>query len=241
MIKSIARRIADAKGFELADRTVEEAWYGIFCRQVGEEDTISHIINRTLLRPRDVLQFCNRCLEEAQNQRHDYIQEDDILNAEGSYSDDKTLDLVREYEISHPDLIELLGLFRGLPEEIGELKITEIIEKARSDPKILEETGGWINNYSIERLIEFLYDIGFIGVKSKDGDFVYSCNTSLEKATLDGLQMVQYEALEQVALTLTMRGVWDWLKQLLGFRKRVAREQRVFSVHPAFRNYLRIG
>lgn len=238
----IARRIADAKGFELADdRTVEEAWYGIFCRQVGEEDTISHIINRTLLRPRDVLQFCNRCLEEAQNQRHDYIQEDDILNAEGSYSDDKTLDLVREYEISHPDLIELLGLFRGLPEEIGELKITEIIEKARSDPKILEETGGWINNYSIERLIEFLYDIGFIGVKSKDGDFVYSCNTSLEKATLDGLQMVQYEALEQVALTLTMRGVWDWLRQLLGLGKSVIKEQRVFSVHPAFRNYLRIG
>jgi hypothetical protein len=115
----MASRIAFAKGFDLEDRTVNEAWYDVFCRQVGEEDTIDYVISRTLLRPRDVLQFSNRCLEEAQNQRHDYIHEDDVLYAEESYSEDKISDLYREYSISHPDLIELLWLFRefgGVPQ-----------------------------------------------------------------------------------------------------------------------------
>ncbi|MFX0108988.1 MAG: P-loop ATPase, Sll1717 family, partial [Candidatus Hodarchaeota archaeon] len=118
LTEMIARRIAIAKGFQLDDRTVEEAWYDVFCRQVAEEDTIGYILNRTLLRPRDVLQFCNRCLEEAQNQRHDYVQETDVLRAEESYSEDIILDLFREYSISHPDLIELLWAFMEFPKEI---------------------------------------------------------------------------------------------------------------------------
>jgi len=241
LMEVIARRIAIAKGLRLEDRTAEEAWYDVFCKQVGEEDTIAYILDRTLLRPRDVLQFCNRCLEEAQNQKHDYVQEDDVLRAEESYSEDKTFDLYREYNISHPDLIELLWLFRELPEEIEELKIAEIIERAQSNPESLKDASKWVKDSSTKQLIEFLYDIGFIGVKSKDAGFVYGCDASLEKATLDGLQMVPYEAVGQVAFTLTMSGVWDWLKQQFGFRRRIVKEQRVFSVHPAFRKHLRIG
>jgi len=236
----VAKRIANAKGFDLADRAVEEVWYSIFCSQVGEENTISYIINHTLLRPRDVLQFCNRCLEEAQNQRHDYVQEDDVLHAEGTYSEDKILDLCREYHISHPDLIGLLWLFKELPREIEELKIGEIIEGAPNNPESLKEASGWVNNHSTSQLIEFLYDIGFIGVKSKDGGFVYSYDKSLEKAEFDGLQMVPFEEIERVAFTLKMRGMWDWFKQSLGTRKRVSKEQRIFSVHSAFRKALRI-
>ena len=236
----VARRIAVAKEIDLADRAVEEIWHSVFCNQVSEEDTISYIISRTLLRPRDVLQFCNRCLEEAQNQRHDYVQEDDVLHAEGIYSEDKILDLFREYHIGHPDLIELLWLFKELPREIEELKIGEIIEEAQNNPESLKEASEWVNNYSTDQLIEFLYDIGFIGVKSKDGEFVYSYDKSLEKAIFGGLQMVPYEEIERVAFTLKMRGMWDWFKQSFGIRKRVSKEQRIFSVHSAFRKDLRI-
>jgi Cdc6-like AAA superfamily ATPase len=236
----VARRIAVAKEIDLADRAVEEIWHSVFCNQVSEEDTISYIISRTLLRPRDVLQFCNRCLEEAQNQRHDYVQEDDVLHAEGTYSEDKILDLFREYHIGHPDLIELLWLFKELPREIEELKIGEIIEEAQNNPESLKEASEWVNNYSTDQLIEFLYDIGFIGVKSKDGEFVYSYDKSLEKAMFGGLQMVPYEEIERVAFTLKMRGMCDWFKQSFGIRKRVSKEQRIFSVHSAFRKDLRI-
>jgi Cdc6-like AAA superfamily ATPase len=234
----VASRIANTKGLSLADRAPEEVWYSVFCDHVDSEDTISYIISRTLLRPRDILQFCNRCLEEAQNQRHDYVQEDDILRAERDYSEDKILDLYREYRISHPDLIELLWLFKELPEEIEELKISGIIEEARNKPETLKEASKWVSDRSTDQLIRFLYDIGFLGVKSSDGRFVYSYDRSLEKATFDGLQMVPYEKTEQVAFAL--RDIWDWFKQCLGIKRQVSKEQRVFSVHPAFRKHLRI-
>lgn len=240
LAEMVARRIASAKGLELTDRTVEEVWYEVFCRKVGAEDTISYIINRTLLRPRDVLQFCNRCLEEAQNQKHDYVQEDDILHAERTYSEDKILDLFREYQISHPDLIELLWLFQGLPLEIEEMKILQLIENAKSNPKVIKEAGRWVNGYSADALIEFLYDIGFIGVRANNRDFVYSYDISLDKAMLDGLHMTTYKVMERVPFTLTIGGMWDWFKQSLGFRKLVAKEQRVFCIHPAFRQQLGI-
>ena len=77
-------------------------------------------------------------------------------------------------------------------------------------------------------------------MKSKDGGFVYSYDKSLEKAEFDGLQMVPFEEIERVAFTLKMRGMWDWFKQSFGIRKRVSKEQRIFSVHSAFRKDLRI-
>jgi hypothetical protein len=236
----VAKRIANAKGLDLADCPAGDYWYSIFCEHVGKEDTMSYIISRTLLRPRDVLQFCNRCLEEAQNKRHDYIQEGDVLRAERDYSEEKILDLYREYRISHPDLIELLWCFKGLPREVEERKIREIVEEARNNPESLKEASEWINDRSTEQLIEFLYDIGFLGVKSGDGAFVYSCDKSLEKATFDGLQMATYEEIERVAFALKTRDMWYWIKQLFGVGKRIRKEQRIFSVHPAFRKHLRI-
>ena len=43
-----------------------------------------------------------------------------MLSAEESYSEDRILDLYREYSISHADLIESLWLFRGFPLEFDE-------------------------------------------------------------------------------------------------------------------------
>lgn len=232
----VAKRIANAKGLDLANRTSEEVWYGVFCNQVNEEDTISYITNRTLLRPRDILQFCSRCLEEAQNQRHDYVLEDDVLRAEEVYSEDKILDLYREYYISHPDLIELLWLFNRLPQEIEEQTIIEIIKKMQNNPRLAKEASKWINDYSAEQLLEFLYNIGFIGVKSSDNQLLYSYDMSLEKATLSGLQTTTYEVVEQVRFS--GNSVWAWIKQLFGSRKRISKKQRVFSIHPAFRKQL---
>lgn len=237
----IARRIGIAKGFDLDGRGVEEAWHDVFCTHVGEEDTIAYILDRTLLRPRDVLQFCNRCLEAAQNERHDYVHEDDVLRAEESYSEDMILGLFGEYAISHPDLIELLWLFMGLPVEIEELEIAQLIREAQRDPDTLKTAREWINDYTTERLIHFLYEIGFLCVKLEDGRFINSSTAPLEKATLNGLQLTEYEVVEDAPFVPTIRGVYLWLRQSLGLPKRVVRQQRVFSIHPALRHHLRIG
>jgi len=238
----MATRIATAKGLDIADRGFDETWSDVFCEKVGDEDTVRYILDRTLLRPRDVLQFCTRCLEQAQNERHDYVQEDDILTAELSYSEDVILDLFREYHISHPDLIEVLWLFMGFPDEVEEARIAQLLQDAQANPRSVKTAAGWLTDYTPDRLIGFLYDIGFLCVKRGDGRFVASCDTSLENATLNGLQVFQQA-------TRADDGPWprrlaaaaERFRRLFHRKDGVVPHQRVFCVHPAFRRHLRIG
>ncbi|HUW97184.1 MAG TPA: hypothetical protein VMW58_15490 [Anaerolineae bacterium] len=237
----IATRIASAKALDIADRGVDETWCDVFCAKVGDKDTADYILDRTLLRPRDVLQFCNRCLEQGQNERHDYVHEDDILAAELSYSEDFILDLFREYHISHPDLIEVLWLFTGFPEEVEEARIAQLLQAAQADPRSVKTAATWLADYTPDRLIGFLYDIGFLCVKRGDGHFVGSCDTSLENATLNGLHAVNQRARSPNLFAGRLAAATEWLMRLLHHRDRAARQQRVLCVHPAFRRHLRIG
>ncbi len=74
-----------------------EVWPVLFDSHIGTEDSFNYILERTLMRPRDLLTFLHRATEVAVNRGHGKVSSDDISQAEKSYSED--LVLVTAYEI----------------------------------------------------------------------------------------------------------------------------------------------
>ena len=91
----------------------EELWPSICVPLVNTEDSFGFILDRTLMRPRDLLLFLHRCVETAINRGHNRVHEDDILFAQKGYSNDMLLNLQFEIVDLNPAYDNLLEAFAG--------------------------------------------------------------------------------------------------------------------------------
>ena len=72
------------------------------------------MIDRTLYRPREIIQFCTLALESARDSqttvplRHPAVRE-----AEYPYSRERARDIAAEYRFQYPGLLSILEAFRG--------------------------------------------------------------------------------------------------------------------------------
>lgn len=71
-----------------------------------------YIIERTMRRPRDLIQYFNICLEKAEGRPR--ISWDTIHSAEATYSDRRLKSLYEEWEDIYPNLASALEILRGL-------------------------------------------------------------------------------------------------------------------------------
>ncbi|MFD2078715.1 hypothetical protein SAMN05421678_113207 [Actinopolymorpha cephalotaxi] len=63
-----------------------ELWSVFFTPKVKGRDTRTHLLWRSLPRPRDLVYLCNSCVLTAINRRRSYVSEEEILAAEVDYS-----------------------------------------------------------------------------------------------------------------------------------------------------------
>src|SRR5687767_6629358 len=91
----------------------------MFAKEVKDQPSFQYMLSRTLKRPRELIQFCNTALAEAQDNSHKSILRKDILTAENQYSNWKLKDLSSEYMVQYPYLEELLSLFQGFKAEFS--------------------------------------------------------------------------------------------------------------------------
>lgn len=112
-IKEMLRRRM-AQSTEL-DEPFEELWRLFFASHVGGEESFSYILARTLMRPREVLQFVRGCVNCAVNRKHESVEEQDILFAEKSYSDDALVDVAMELKDVRPEFSNAPYAFIGSP------------------------------------------------------------------------------------------------------------------------------
>ena len=89
----LRRRIVQST--ELSE-SFDELWRLFFVSHVSGEESFSYILERTLMRPRELLRFVRDCINVAVNRRHESVREEDILHAERSYSEDALVDLSLE-------------------------------------------------------------------------------------------------------------------------------------------------
>jgi hypothetical protein len=137
-------------------------WPFFFDTHVKGQESFSYILERTLMRPREVLRFTRASITTALNRGHDKVTEDDILQAERSYSLDLLGDMSFELKDVDPHFADLPYIFIGS----ATLFSRQDLEKKLADAYFLGEMG--------IRAIDLLLWFGFLGISVGQDEEAYS-------------------------------------------------------------------
>ena len=93
--------------------------------KIFNQNTIDYMLARTHYRPRDLIQFFNKCIYHADGQAR--IEPKIIRDAEGAYSRERIRALADEWFGLYPNIIHLAKLLKGKKESftMGEISNTE--------------------------------------------------------------------------------------------------------------------
>lgn len=141
-------------------------------------NALNYILDRTLMRPRDVITYFNHCFALSSGKTR--LTWDHIQSAERGYSTNRLLALRDEWKPTYAGIEEVLRTFDGLGVTISPEKMMHILDDVvllTSEPAF--EGTAWLEELSKEiwtsksvsdkivsyqGLISLLYRIGFIGV-----------------------------------------------------------------------------
>lgn len=144
----------------------------------GGESSFDYILQRTLRRPRDVIQFVNIAMHAAAGKPR--ISWNDIKQAENTYSTKRLKSLFEEWSDLYPSLAKTIEVLRGAPHQFsrnylkGEVlqKIsTSLWETGDEDPcaavvKQSFEPHSRISEGDIViKMLQCLYQVGAVGIK----------------------------------------------------------------------------
>ncbi len=157
----------------------------IFNFKVKQEDAYNYIIDRTMLRPRDAIDFVNICLNQGDGTTS--LSEDHVLEAEEKYYNSRKSAINKEWLSrykhigDYTDSISFISRRSFKKEEIGD-SITQIIEflmsrSTNNDDSLDEHIATDFNS-----LLDVWFTIGLIGIKKSETLSVYS---SFDKPSLD--------------------------------------------------------
>jgi len=135
--------------------TFAELWRQIAVTHVGSEDSFAYIVDRTLMRPRDLLLFLQACVETALNRGHALVTAEDILQAEKLYSEETLYQTASELESTHPDYASALLEFQGAKRVLSYAEVTELL------------VGVGIDENAVKEAIDLLVWFGFLGVSGQ--------------------------------------------------------------------------
>jgi hypothetical protein len=130
-----------------------EVWNQIAPPLIGVEDTFMYLLDRTLMRPRDLLMFLGDAVQVALDRGHDHIEVDDIRQAESGYSEDMLLGLLYEIEDTRPDVAPAVHGFYGAPLSLAAEEVSRRIAEAG------------VARDGIAGATELLLWYGFLGVR----------------------------------------------------------------------------
>lgn len=148
---------------------VDTLWKLFFDDKVNGDDSFHYILDRTLKRPRELIQFCNLSLTLAQNKGQNKITKSVILEAEGQYSNWKLNDLASEFLVQYPFLRDLLALFQGFQPGFTR---DEFDERYGAVQKRLTKQYPELYSLGANSMLQVLFRIGFLGAKI-DGNSIY--------------------------------------------------------------------
>lgn len=153
-----------------------DVWCSLFAETMPEGQlTFDYLVARTMLRPRDILQFCSGCLDKARQSGHDRVLAKDIQTAERQFSRDLFDRLKMEYAVGYPDLETIGAELIGAPSTMLDREFKARLQKATVHPEI--------ERYSIDELYTFCYDSGIVGLQVSDSVY-YSFADGLSREAI---------------------------------------------------------
>ncbi len=155
----IRRRIIYSTQIE---QTFDVLWGLFFESHINGEESFSYILSRTLMRPREVLRFTRECINTAINRGHEKVTQDDIFQAEKTYSEDLLVDITYELKDVNPDYADIPYAFIGCKILLSEADITQLLLQVN------------IPKSNVQNAIDLLIWFGFLGIYVNEEDERYS-------------------------------------------------------------------
>lgn len=170
----VAERLASAAGQGNEDD--ESTWTIIFPHEVNGNPASDYILSRALPRPRDILDFCQKSIDQAQRNGHSVVTEQDILDGEAAFSESLFWSVATEFRGLYPNLENVLIEFAGANERLRWDDFEGIAEKAIVPNK--EFIDAWIGTEDTDpqSLAEILFRVGVLGLSRADGGTTHFCN-----------------------------------------------------------------
>lgn len=155
----------------------------LFPKKIKKENTGKYIVNRTMYRPRDIIQFGNCCVEAAIN-RSD-ISVALLKKAESKYSTLRFRSLADEWIVDYPNLLPASEILKRKPPifpvtDLVDREIENICLEA-FDSDIYDKSGK-VNKWAKDvfndkmdlkkfrlRLVKMFYETGIVGIKISKG------------------------------------------------------------------------
>lgn len=139
--------------------------YSVFPETIGTSNTDNWLYERTLGRPRELIQLSRYYTESVDS---DLPCDEALKSSEQSYSEWKLDDLCTEYSNQYPGLVEVFSYWKTnffrMKYHLKRVEIDDMLLKVLVDAEI---NAPWFNEISerteVHRLLQILYEIGFLG------------------------------------------------------------------------------
>lgn len=151
----------------------------VFNFKIKKQNAVDYILNRTMLRPRDAIDFVNKCFQAADGQA--LINEDNVLKAEEFFFVSRKNALRDEWKALYPAIDKYIDVVLKFIHK-QTFKIShidkekakdEVISSNASSDRIVDKALGNDENF-MEELLSVLFEIGVIGIKLSSDNILYS-------------------------------------------------------------------
>ncbi len=157
---------------EAKEADFKDIWRKICDPIIDGEESSQYLIDRSLMRPRSLIELLGHCRGYAVNLGHERILKDDVLPPKGlsAFSNDLVTELGLEIRDVFPEAKDVLYAFIGAPSRMDRQCLVRILEEAGFIPA------------NIENVIDILFWFGFLGFIWTDSEprFIYSFNYSMQ-------------------------------------------------------------
>ena len=169
MLREMMRlRLVSGLNSDLEKVDFRAVWHELCVSHYLGEETSAYLIDRSLMRPRNLLKIFNHCRGFATNFNRKKIEESDIEKGLKTYSADLLEELDRELTDVFPEAHDLLYHFLDAPAAMTREELMGVFESANIDPE----------NHA--KLLEFLLYYGVLGIRNADHEyFIYTVNYDL--------------------------------------------------------------
>jgi hypothetical protein len=175
LLNVLDRRLNKLVSHRYSSRPV--AWTDLFPTTVGVVNTAKYLVERTQYRPRDIIQFCNSCIELATDRPE--ISAQIIRDAESQYSTLRFRSLGDEWAADYPDLLKVADVLKRRPplfavaditgEQVDGITLEEIstTRPSRLYDNFKQYYDGTITLDELRaRVVKTFYEVGLVGLKT---------------------------------------------------------------------------
>lgn len=168
--KMIVKRIRKSLSLDVSIED-DEVWNSLYAETLAyrKNKSFNYLIDRTLYRPREIIQFCTEIKNSINENTQIPIDYEVISTAEYKYSEYRTKDIAAEYRFQYPGLLSIFEGFRGRSynfnrDELEYLCIELILQEIPTSHEVT-----WLDGQEPAYLINVLWQIGFIRAQAIGG------------------------------------------------------------------------